>query len=98
MVMNLYLFGNPNLTCIDVDDENYSTINWTGSNIDPQVSFSTDCSNDCSSSLEIEELNKTPKQLIKIIDMLGREIPFKPNTPLVYVYDDGTVERKVVLN
>ena len=45
----------------------------------------------------IGELNTTPKQLIKIVDVLGREIPFKPNTPLLYIYNDGTVERKVVL-
>jgi surface protein len=34
--------NNPNLTCIDVDDAAYSTANWTG--IDPQTSFSEDCS------------------------------------------------------
>ena len=45
----------------------------------------------------IGELNNTPKQLIKIVDVVGRETPFKPNTPLLYIYDDGTVERKVVL-
>jgi len=97
MVMTLYLFGNPNLTCIDVDDENYSTNNWTGSNIDSQVSFSNNCGNDCSSSLDISELNNTPKQLIKIVDVLGRERPFKPNIPLLYIYNDGTVERKMII-
>jgi polyhydroxybutyrate depolymerase len=45
----------------------------------------------------INNIDKTPKQLIKIVDVLGRETPFKPNTPLLYIYDDGTVERKVVL-
>jgi len=45
----------------------------------------------------IGELNTTPKQLIKIVDVLGRETPFKPNTPLLYIYNDGTVERKMVL-
>jgi hypothetical protein len=61
--------------------------------------------NDCSDTSEcfsidftgIGELNNTPKQLIKIVDVLGRETPFKPNTPLLYIYNDGTVERKVVL-
>ena len=33
--------GNPNLTCINVDNETYCTTNWT--NIDPQTSFSEDC-------------------------------------------------------
>ena len=86
---------NPNLTCIEVDDVNYSTTNWN--DIDPQMYFSTDCNNACSNTSSISELNNTPKQLIKIVDMLGREIPFKPNTPLLYIYDDGTVERKMVL-
>ena len=45
----------------------------------------------------IGELNNSPKQLIKIVDVLGRETPFKPNTPLLYIYNDGTVERKMVL-
>ena len=45
----------------------------------------------------ISELNNTPKQLMKIVDVLGRETPFKPNTPLLYIYNNGTVERKVVL-
>jgi Leucine-rich repeat (LRR) protein len=34
--------NNPNLTCIQVDDITYSTTNWT--NIDPQTSFSENCS------------------------------------------------------
>ena len=33
-----YAVGNPNLTCIEVDDVNYSTTNWT--DIDSQMSFS----------------------------------------------------------
>jgi hypothetical protein len=61
--------------------------------------------NDCSDTSEcfsidltgIGELNTTPKQLIKIVDVLGRETPFKPNTPLLYIYNDGTVERKMII-
>ena len=36
------------------------------------------------------ELNKL-KNLIQILDMMGRETTFKSNT-LVYVYDDGSTE------
>ncbi|MBB78743.1 MAG: hypothetical protein CL844_07045 [Crocinitomicaceae bacterium] len=216
--INFALFdadNNPNLTCIEVDDVNYSNNNWFY--IDPQTSFSTDCNNDCScdnssmitkyvcndytapdgqvysssgtytaiipnaagcdSTITINltiiatvpqptvtingttlsttntadayqwldcdanfsmingatgntftptqsgnyalaiyinecgdtsdclyigfanmgELHNTPKQLIKIVDVLGRETPFKPNTPLLYIYDDGTVERKMII-
>jgi Leucine-rich repeat (LRR) protein len=35
--------GNPNLNCINVDSEAYSTANWT--NIDVQSFFSEDCAN-----------------------------------------------------
>ena len=45
----------------------------------------------------IVERNKTPKQLVKIVDVLGRKTSFKPNTPLLYIYDDGTVERKMII-
>ena len=91
----LVILANPSLTCIEVDDVKYSTTNWN--NIDPQTSFSNDCGNDCSSStVGINELT-TSKNLIQIVDMMGRETPFKPNTPLLYIYDDGTVERKIII-
>tara|TARA_B100000902_G_scaffold209711_1_gene199544 strand:+ start:1195 stop:2958 length:1764 start_codon:yes stop_codon:yes gene_type:complete len=37
------------------------------------------------------------KKLINIVDVLGREIKFGYNTPLYYIYDDGSVEKKIVL-
>ena len=94
------VLGNPNLTCIEVDDVNSSTvINWinNNNNIDPQHYFSANCNNACSNTSSISELNNTPKQLIKIVDVIGRETPFKPNTPLLYIYNDGTVERKMII-
>ena len=41
--------GNPNLTCIEVDDVAWSDANWTVlfNNIDAQTSFSTACNNPC---------------------------------------------------
>jgi len=83
--------GNQNLTCIEVDDVNYSTANWT--DIDSQTSFSIDCDDDCDDpTVGINELTTT-KSLIQILDMMGRETTFKPNTPLIYVYDDGSIEK-----
>ena len=38
-------------------------------------------------------LSNTSKTLIKILDLMGRETNFKPNTPLIYVYDDGSTEK-----
>ena len=90
-----YAQSNPNLTCIEVDDINYSGVNWT--NIDPNTWYGTDCNNACSNTSSISELNNKPKQLINIVDVLGRKTPFKPNTPLLYIYNDGTVERKMII-
>jgi lysyl endopeptidase len=37
------------------------------------------------------------KKLIRIIDLLGRETKGTKNTPLFYIYDDGTVEKRIVI-
>jgi thiol-disulfide isomerase/thioredoxin len=34
-----------------------------------------------------------PKKLVKIVDMLGREVDANKNSPLIYIYDDGTSEK-----
>ena len=41
----------------------------------------------------IEELINGNKKLVKIIDLMGRETEFKPNTPLIFIYSDGSKER-----
>ena len=79
---------NSSLFCIQVDDAEWATANWT--NIDAQTAYSEDCNNDCTSSLN--ELS-TSKNLIQILDLMGRETSFKPDTPLIYVYDDGSIEK-----
>ena len=37
------------------------------------------------------------KNLIKLIDVLGRNTLATKNTPLFYIYDDGTVEKRIVI-
>ncbi|HIG32394.1 MAG TPA: choice-of-anchor B family protein [Flavobacteriales bacterium] len=37
------------------------------------------------------------KKLIKIVDFLGRKTPFKENKTLFYIFDDGTVEKKILI-
>jgi hypothetical protein len=44
--------------------------------------------------LGIEDLNSnSSKKLIKITDLTGKETPFRKNTVLLFIYEDGTVER-----
>lgn len=33
------------------------------------------------------------KEVVKIVDLMGRETEFKPNTALIYIYNDGTTEK-----
>ena len=37
------------------------------------------------------------KRLIKITDVLGRETKGTKNEPLFYIYDDGTVEKRIII-
>jgi hypothetical protein len=45
----------------------------------------------------ILDIANNKSNLIKIIDMLGQETPYRRNTPLFYIYDDGTVEKRIVI-
>jgi len=94
---NFTATGNPNLTCIEVDDTTYSNANWVGPgfSFDTQTSFSTDCNNPCSSPTGITELPTPNKQLLTITDILGRTTYPAPNTLLFYIYEDGSVEKKM---
>ena len=48
-------------------------------------------------STAINKPNFTNKKLIKVVDILGREVNEKLNTPLFYIYNDGTVENKIII-
>ena len=39
----------------------------------------------------------TNKELLKIIDVLGREKKGNKNEPLFYIYSDGTIEKKIII-
>ena len=48
-------------------------------------------------STGISDITNTKSNLVKITDMLGQETPYRRNTPLFYIYDDGTVEKRIVI-
>jgi hypothetical protein len=52
----------------------------------------------CNNTTSISEENTRNKQLIRITDMLGRNANTISNSPLFYIYDDGSVEKKIILN
>ena len=81
--------NNPYLNCINVDDSSYCNSNWL-SEMDPQHYYSNNCPPSA-----IEE-KTTDKELLKITDLLGRETKLT-NQPLFYIFDDGTVEKRIVI-
>ena len=81
--------NNPNLYCIDVDNMAWSNTNWI--NIDSWASFGTNCS-----ATSVQE-HTTSKELLKITDLLGREVNHTTNQILFHIYDDGSVEKKFIV-
>ena len=90
--MNPACADNPNLYCIDVDNETWATDNWNniGHHIDTHHYFNNNCS-----ITGIEE-HTTNKELLKVTDILGRETK-EINQLLFYIYDDGTVEKRITI-
>jgi hypothetical protein len=46
----------------------------------------------------IETYNISDKKLLKVTDLLGRETKGTKNEVLFYIYDDGTVEKRIVID
>ena len=84
--------NNPDLYCIEVDDPTYSNVNWSivGTNIDAQHYFALSC------ATSVDEFENTNKELLKITNILGIATK-QTNQPLFYIYDDGTVEKRIVI-
>ena len=55
-----------------------------------------ECQEECSTTM-LEEPIKNSKKLKKMIDMFGNEILLKPNVPLLKIYDDGSIEKIIIL-
>ena len=52
--------------------------------------------NKIGSITNIGEINDVKNRLVKVVDVLGRETKER-NQPLFYIYDDGTVEKKIII-
>ena len=94
--MNMYPHAHNNfLQCVSVDSVDWSYINWPlvgpVSCFDPNVVFSANCS---TSAIQEQITNK---ELLKVTDLLGRETKGTKNELLFYIYNDGTVEKKIII-
>jgi len=90
-------FSKPNswLSCIRIDDY-MSSWNAYDNNISDHRPIGLRLQVDpvISNTLEMEP---KVKDLIKVMDVLGRETKPKKNTPLFYMYENGSVEKKIVV-
>ena len=48
------------------------------------------------SSNLIQITGNAERKYIKVLDLLGREVKIDKNMPLFYIYDDGTVDKRIV--
>ena len=62
---------------------------WTFIHNNPGVDLNT--------TTGIDNIFPNNNQLTKIVDLLGRESKDLKNQPLFYIYDDGTVEKRIVI-
>ena len=81
--------NNPQLYCISVNDIAYANYNWLK---DSGCVFSTNCG---TSSIEDHQ---GKRKIIKVLDVLARNATPKPNITLIYIYDDGSVEKRIILD
>jgi len=51
----------------------------------------------CSMISSINDIVNIDKKLIQTIDLMGRKSPISKNKVLFYIYDDGSVEKKIII-
>jgi len=78
--------GETNQTYSPTATGNYAVQVTSGGCSDTSACFTV-------SIVGLEDLLQSDKTLVKIIDFMGRETVFRPNTPLIFIYSDGTRER-----
>ena len=89
-ITSFHTRNNPNLFCIEVEDESWSTALWT--DVDSWSFFSKDCN-----ATSINEVQNDNKTLLKIVDVLAKESSPNATGLLFYIYSDGTVEKKLII-
>ena len=87
----LHVFSNPGLECINVYDITQAN-SWSTSyaQLDNNQYFSESCM-----LTDVPETYQY-RRLVKIIDLWGNDV-VKYNQAVFFIYDDGSVERKVII-
>jgi hypothetical protein len=106
-IVYTYLFIDQNTTSYDTLSVNASIV-WNGMPLNLSGDYSATLINSvgCDSIANLNliitttslfDITQNKNNLVQITDMLGQEIPYRRNTLLFYIYDDGTVEKKIII-
>ena len=84
--------SNSNLNCIQVNNP----VCWQNNLIDFIDTTYQYYNISCSGTTEIKNFT-IQKEILKVIDQLGRDRKGTKNEVLFYIYDDGTLEKRIVI-
>ena len=79
-----------------LSDGSNGSSQWIVGVIDDYNDLNTHNSN-CVNTTAVEVLEPLKGELLKITDLLGRETKGTKNEVLFYIYNDGTVEKKIII-
>jgi len=98
-----YSKSNTGLFCNFSSHGNWGTYGYWGvkenysDTLSPKYLGLTNCVFNYNPISAITNLSIKKKELFKIVDLLGRETTPKNNALLFYIYNDGTVEKKIIV-
>ena len=98
---NHTLIRNPNVCGGNIGDWSLSdgsngSSQWIVGVIDDYSDLNTHTSN-CINTTAVEVLDPLKGELVEVRDVLGRKTKINNNQPLFYIYNDGTVEKRIVI-
>ena len=106
-IVYTYLFVDQNTTSYDTLSVNASIV-WNGMPLNLSGDYSATLINSvgCDSIANLNliitttslfDITQNKNNLVQITDMLGQKIPYRKNTLLFYIYNDGTVEKRIII-
>ncbi len=79
-----------------LSDGSNGSSQWIVSQIEDYSDLNTHTSN-CINTTTVEVLKSLKKSLVEVRDVLGRKTKTNNNQPLFYIYDDGKVEKRIII-
>ena len=88
----MYVISHSEIISIDVTNGSTNVV-YNG----PVDCKFVECEFNISTSNNYLTIQSNKRKIIKIVDILGRETKPQPNTPFIEIYNDGSTEKKIVV-